>query len=185
MRPLILVSNDDGIQAEGLQVLARAVSGLGRIVVVAPDRQQSASSHSLTLHRPLRIVKEGHNRYSVDGTPTDCILLAVHEILGRKPDLVVSGINLGANLGDDVHYSGTVSAAIEGGIFGVPSVAFSLAVFNARRPIWTGAALYARKIARYLLEKPVPPGSVLNVNIPNVPRDRIRGPVFTRLGKRN
>src|SRR6185369_4460155 len=124
--PLILVSNDDGIHSEGIIALADALQGLGEVVVVAPDREQSAVSHSLTIHRPLRVEEIGPGRYAIDGTPTDCINLAVNGILKRRPTLVVSGINKGANLGDDVTYSGTVSAAMEGTLLGIPSLAVSL-----------------------------------------------------------
>ena len=118
--PLILVSNDDGIHSEGLRALADAVAAPGEVVVVAPDREQSAVSHALTLHRPLRVDELGPGRYAVDGTPTDCVNLAINGILRERPALVVSGINKGANLGDDVTYSGTVSAAMEGTLLGVP-----------------------------------------------------------------
>jgi len=124
--PLILVSNDDGIHSEGIVALADALADLGEAVVVAPDRERSAVSHSLTLHRPLRVQELGPGRFAVDGTPTDCVNLAVNGILARRPALVVSGINKGANLGDDVTYSGTVSAAMEGTLLGIPSIAISL-----------------------------------------------------------
>src|SRR3990167_7266560 len=124
--PLILVSNDDCFYSEGIKVLAAHLKGLGKVITVAPDQERSAASHSLTLHRPLRVKKLKEDVYAVDGTPTDCITLGVKEILPRTPDLIVSGINKGANLGDDVHYSGTVSAAVEGGIMGIPSIAISL-----------------------------------------------------------
>ena len=124
--PRILVSNDDGIHSAGLAALVESLGAVGDVVVVAPDREQSACSHALTLHRPLRIDDAGPNRYAVDGTPTDCVNLAVNAILPEKPTLLVSGINRGANLGDDVTYSGTVSAAMEGTLLGVPSIAMSL-----------------------------------------------------------
>ncbi len=182
-RPLILISNDDGFRAEGIQVAAKALSTVGQVVVVAPEGEQSATSHSLTLHRPLRIRRQSPHLYSVDGTPTDCILLAVHEILKRRPDLVVSGINHGPNLGDDVHYSGTVSAALEGALMGIRSVAFSLVLWQDRRPLWPVASLYARRLSRWILNGGVPDGAVFNVNIPNV--RRVCGVEMTRLGKRN
>lgn len=183
-KPLILMTNDDGYQSEGLQSLRRSLRRLARVVTVAPDRQQSGTSHSLTLHRPLRICREESDLYSVDGTPTDCIMLAVHEILKRKPDLIVSGINSGPNLGDDVHYSGTVSGAVEGALMGVRSVAFSLVVWSDGSPKWPAAADWAQKICRRLLEGRWPSGSVFNVNIPNLGSKEIRGISFTRLGKR-
>lgn len=190
-KPLILVSNDDGIQAPGLRVLLKFLRRLKNVevVTVAPNRQQSASSHSLTLHRPLRVHKEAPGEYSVDGTPTDCIMLAVYEILKRKPDLVVSGINSGANLGDDVHYSGTVSAAIEGALMGIRAVAVSLVVWGEggkNAPYFETAAAFAKKLCRNILsESPLPVGAVLNVNVPNLPAKQVKGYAFTKLGKRN
>src|SRR5688572_6166161 len=133
----ILVSNDDGIHSAGLTALADALDPLGEVVIVAPDREQSACSHALTLHRPLRIDEVQPRRYTVDGTPTDCVNLAVNAILAERPTLLVSGINRGANLGDDVTYSGTVSAAMEGTLLGIPSVAISLL---GRGPYDFGAA---------------------------------------------
>jgi len=169
--PLILVCNDDGVHSEGLAALAAAVQPLGDVVVVAPDRERSAVSHSLTLHRPLRVEEVGAGRHAVNGTPTDCVNLAINGILGRRPSLVLSGINKGANLGDDVTYSGTVSAAMEGTLLGVPSVAVS-AAFSARLAAW-------------VLERSLPPDTLLNVNVP-APRDGqpIRGFALTRMGRR-
>ena len=126
----ILVTNDDGIHAEGLRALAKALRPLGHVTVIAPDREQSATSHALTLHRPLRIKKVEEDVLSVDGTPTDCVLLGVHGFLKQKPDLVVSGINHGPNMGNDTSYSGTVAAAVEGTFLGIPSVALSLATWK-------------------------------------------------------
>ena len=185
--PLILVSNDDGIRAEGIQILAKVLRRIARVVLVAPDRQQSASSHSLTLHRPLRVYRHASDQFSVDGTPTDCITLAVHEILRRKPDLIVSGINQGANLGDDVHYSGTVSAAVEGALLKIPSVAVSLVAWGDDRCHFETAARFAAKLCRKILSRSrtFPAGSVLNVNVPNLPAKEIRGHRVTKLGKRN
>lgn len=184
-RPLILLSNDDGFRAEGLQSLLKSLRRFARVVVVAPEGEQSTTSHSLTLHRPLRIRRQEKDVYSVDGTPTDCILLGVHEILKRRPDLVASGINHGPNLGDDVHYSGTVAAALEGGLMGIRAVAFSLARWDKRRPVWSGAVVYATQICRRILKGELPQAAVLNVNIPNRARGAIRGLSFTKLGKRN
>ncbi len=182
-RPLILCSNDDGVQADGLTHLSRALAGLGRVVVVAPDQQRSAASHSITLHRPLRVEQISRDVYAVDGTPTDCIMLGMHEILGRWPDIVVSGINHGANLGDDVHYSGTVSAAFEGGIMGIPSVAVSLAG-NGGKHFATAATIAARVVKRSLCEG-LPREIVLNINVPDVPLKKVKGIRFTTQGKRN
>lgn len=179
----ILVSNDDGINSEGLDALVAALQELGEVIVVAPDRDQSASSHSLSLHRPLRMDRIAHNVYSVDGTPTDCINLAVNGILrGNKPDLVVSGINKGANLGDDVTYSGTVSAAMEGTLLKIPSIAVSL---NARNDFhFETASKYSREISNYVIEHGLPEGILLNVNIPNLENRDIKGLKITKQGKR-
>jgi 5'-nucleotidase len=182
-RPLILVSNDDGVHAAGLKKLVGALRSLGRVVVVAPDQERSAASHSITLHRPLRVERVRRDVYSVDGTPTDCIMLAIHEILDRRPDLVVSGINHGANLGDDIHYSGTVSAAYEGGIMGIPSMAVSLA--GRGRPGLSKAGDVAALIARRVLKEGLPRGVILNVNVPSIPDRGVKGTAFTKQGKRN
>jgi 5'-nucleotidase len=183
MPPTILISNDDGINSEGLHKLHEALKPLGEVYIVAPDRDQSAVSHSLSLHRPLRIEQMSDNIYIVDGTPTDCINLAINGILkDRKPDLVVSGINKGENLGDDITYSGTVSAAMEGALLGINSIAISLATkvnFN-----FDAASQYSRMIANYVLEKKLPEDTVLNVNIPNLPVGNIKGVLVTRQGKR-
>ena len=180
---VILVSNDDGVHSEGLHSLVEALRPLGDIVAVAPDREQSACSHSLTMHRPLRLRSAGKGFYAVDGTPTDCILLGVNRVLdGVLPDLVVSGINKGANLGDDISYSGTVSAAMEGALLGIPSFAISL---NARRDFhFDSAAGFARYLAETLLNGSSESGFLLNVNVPNVRREEIRGVRITRQGKR-
>jgi 5'-nucleotidase len=181
--PLILVSNDDGIHSHGLAALVDAVAALGEVVVVAPDREQSAVSHSLTLHRPLRVNEIAPARFAVDGTPTDCVNLAINGILGRRPALVVSGINLGANLGDDVTYSGTVSAAMEGTLLGVPSIAVSL-VGREHFDFGAAAAVTARLVAR-VLERGLPADTLLNVNVPPA-GDGIppKGMAITRMGRR-
>ncbi|MFA4873967.1 MAG: 5'/3'-nucleotidase SurE [bacterium] len=182
-RPLILVSNDDGVRADGLRSLVRELSGLGRVVVVAPDQQRSAASHSITLHRPLRVDRVSRDIYAVDGTPTDCIMIGVHEILKCRPDLIVSGINHGANLGDDVHYSGTVSAAFEGGIMGIPSIAVSLA--GNRGVHFPAAAAVAARVVEKALREGLPRGVILNINVPNVRFEELKGLRFTKQGKRN
>lgn len=180
----ILVCNDDGIQSAGLQVLACALEELGEVWVVAPDREQSACSHSLTLGRPLRRKrwKElGPRYFAINGTPTDCVLLAAKKILPHPPDLIVSGINKGENLGDDITYSGTVSAAIEGTILGIPSFAISLV---ARRDFnFTPAASFAVRLAREILRRGLPGNTFLNVNVPGTSR-RPGAYKITRLGKR-
>ena len=179
----ILVSNDDGIHSAGLAALAESLEAVGDVVVVAPDREQSACSHALTLHRPLRIDDMGPSRYAVDGTPTDCVNLAVNAILPEKPTLLVSGINRGANLGDDVTYSGTVSAAMEGTLLGVPSIAMSLV---GRGPYDFGAAAaFAARVARWVLEFGLPPDTLLNVNVPPDRDGVVPSAVeLTRMGRR-
>ncbi len=183
--PLILVSNDDGIHAPGIQTLARALRRIGEVVIVAPEGQQSASSHSITLHRPLRTFRYDARSYSVDGTPTDCITVALYSILKKRPDLIVSGINAGANLCDDVHYSGTVSAAMEGALQGIKSIAVSLVTFGEIPARYEAAARFAVKLSKKVLNEKLPKGFVLNVNVPNLPPSKIKGAVVTALGKRN
>ncbi|MBI5048498.1 MAG: 5'/3'-nucleotidase SurE [Deltaproteobacteria bacterium] len=175
----MLVSNDDGIHSEGIKALARALRRVGEVYVVAPDRERSAASHSLTLHRPLRVEQHGSNAYAVDGTPTDCINIAVNGILKKKPDLVVSGINKGGNLGDDVTYSGTVSAAMEGTLLGIPSVAMSLV--SRDNFDFKMAARFAARLTRFILKKGLPKDTLLNVN---VPAGDVKGYRITKQGKR-
>jgi 5'-nucleotidase len=176
----ILVTNDDGYTSEGIQVLADALEGLGEIWVVAPNREQSAVSHALTLDRPLRVERLGERRMSVDGTPTDCVAIAISKLMGGDgPDLVVSGINFGFNMGADVHYSGTVSAAFEGVILGVPAVAVSLGVGEGLS--FHLAAKFACKVAEWVLDRGLPRETLLNVNVPvGTPL----GVKLTRLGER-
>lgn len=178
----ILVTNDDGIHAEGLRVLADALRPLGSVTIVAPDREQSATSHSLTLHRPLRIRKVSDGILTVDGTPTDCVLMAVHGFLTRKPDLVVSGINHGPNMGNDVFYSGTVAAAVEGAFLGIPSIALSLASWGSVG--FEAAGRVAASLVPQLVRAGIPPGKCMNLNIPPVPWEELRGVRVTRLGTR-
>jgi 5'-nucleotidase len=181
-RPLILVSNDDGIGSAGLRALAETLRELGEVVVVAPDRERSAAGHSLTLSRPLRVSRFDEGWYSVDGTPTDCITLAVMELLPRRPALVAAGINHGSNLGDDVTYSGTVSSAIEATLQGIPAFAVSAAGngnFDFR-----AAALFAQRLGAEILRRGLPKDTFLNVNVPNVPPEEIRGVAVTRQGRR-
>ncbi|PLX45072.1 MAG: 5'/3'-nucleotidase SurE [Deltaproteobacteria bacterium] len=163
----ILLSNDDGVYAPGLLALAEALAPLGRVVVVAPDRERSAVAHSLTLHRPLRLRELRDGWYSADGTPTDCVHLGVHAVLESPPDLLVAGINAGGNLGDDLTYSGTVGVALEGALLGVPSVSVSLVArknFN-----FAPAARVAADIAGQIIERGLPERVFLNVNVPNLP----------------
>ena len=180
---LILITNDDGFFSRGIQILAESLKELGQVYIVAPDRDRSSVSHALTMHRPLRVDLIRENCYSVNGTPTDCIVVAVKKILPREPDLIVSGINKGANLGEDITYSGTVSAAIEGTILGVPSFAISLV---GERPFkYETASHYALKIARYILQRALPQDTLLNVNVPNKPLQEIKGIKITKQGKRS
>jgi 5'-nucleotidase len=178
--PRLLVSNDDGYHSEGIKVLAAALETIGEVWVVAPDRESSAVSHALTLSRPLRMTRMAERRYIVDGTPTDCVTLGICQVLkDRPPDLVVAGINFGANMGDDVHYSGTVSAAFEAAIMGVPAIAISQVIGEAFT--FATAGRFAHSLAARVLRLGLPPGSLLNVNIPPV---EPRGLKLTRLGQR-
>ncbi len=180
---VILVSNDDGIQSEGISALEEALRKLGEVYTVAPDREQNSMSHALTLHRPLRVEEIGSRRFAVDGTPTDCVKLALSGLLPVRPNLVVSGINKGPNLGDDIIYSGTVAAAIEGTLLGIPSMAISLVTF--RDFVFQAAAEFAVNLASRVLEKGVPPGTLLNVNVPPLPKHELKGWRLTRQGKRH
>ncbi|KWT82060.1 5'/3'-nucleotidase SurE [Candidatus Magnetominusculus xianensis] len=178
---LILVTNDDGVLSEGLTALFEAMSGVAEAVIVAPDTERSATSHSLTMHRPLRVTEVRENVYAINGTPTDCVTLGIGKILKCKPDLVASGINKGGNLGDDITYSGTVSAAIEGTILGVPSFAISM-LWDDSGFHFNTAAAFAKKIAMNIIGKGLPRDTLLNVNVPNT--SSIRGVKFTKQGKR-
>lgn len=183
----ILITNDDGIYAKGIDALVQNFINNGhKVFVVAPDRERSASGQAITLHSPIRIkpVKkwEGVEAYAVDGTPTDCSKLGITELIKEPIDVVVSGINKGPNLGTDVLYSGTVSAAIEAAIIGVPAIAISLADFNNLD--YTYAAKVAEKLAKELLERGVPKDTLLNVNVPNVEENEIKGIAITSLGER-
>ena len=183
MKKTILITNDDGIRASGLKTLESALSDLGEVILVAPENEQSATSHAITLDRPLRIKKYSENRYSVTGTPTDCVLLAVHGILDKKPDLVVAGINHGPNMGEDVTYSGTVAAAIEGNILGIDSIAISITSWEPDS--FEAAGKISRYLALRMLEREGRVGTSLwNVNIPPLPEDELRGMRITRLGSR-
>lgn len=182
-KPQILVTNDDGIQAPELAVLVAALRKAGDVWVYAPDRQQSAVGHSVSLHRPLRVTKVKERWYRVDGTPTDCVMLAVRKLLDTRPDLVVSGINPGANLGDDVTYSGTVAGAYEGMLLGIPSFAISMVRYAPKH--FDSAATFALKLARHVLERGLPPDTMLNVNVPDLPYDEIEGVEVVRMGRRD
>lgn len=163
-RPLILVTNDDGVMAPGLRALAEAAATLGDVVVLAPDRNRSGVSHMISLLRPLRATEVQPSWWMVDGSPADCVYLGVHELLPRRPDLVLSGVNAGPNMSFDVHYSGTVGAAMEGTLLGVPSVAVSLT--DPVRGSFEHAARFARGVAEQILSDGLPTNIVLNINVP-------------------
>jgi len=179
----ILISNDDGYMAQGIKALAKALSDLGDITVVAPDRNRSGASNSLTLENPLRLSQLENGVFRVEGTPTDCVHLAITGLLEEEPDMVVSGINSGANLGDDVLYSGTVAAAMEGRFLGFPAIAISLVGADATH--YETAAWAAQKLVAHLKESSLPADTILNVNVPDLPIAEIMGFESTRLGHRH
>lgn len=179
----ILVSNDDGVLAPGIKVLAQGMAALGDVTVVAPDRNRSGASNSLTLTRPLRIKQIESGFYSVEGTPTDCVHLAITGFLEPTADIVVSGINDGGNLGDDVLYSGTVAAAIEGRFLGLPAIAISMVGDNIQH--YESASLIAQQLVKTLSVNKLPSQTILNVNVPNLPINEIKGLQVTRLGTRH
>lgn len=182
-RPLILVTNDDGVRAPGLRLLAEALQPLGRVEVYAPESQQSAVGHSVSLHKPLRVNALEPGWHMVDGTPTDCVMLAVRSLLGERPALVVSGVNPGANLGDDVTYSGTVAGAFEGMLLGIPSIAVSDVSYRPEH--MATAARVGAQVARYVLEHGLPDDTTLNVNVPDRPFGELQGIAITRMGRRD
>lgn len=179
----ILLSNDDGYLAKGLNVLATALGEHAKISVVAPDKNRSAASNSLTLDMPLRVSESENGFFHVDGTPTDCVHLAITGLLDHEPDMVFAGINHGANMGDDVLYSGTVAAATEGRFLGLPAVAMSMAGSHPRH--FATAAHVAIKLLFKLINDPLPQDTLLNVNIPDVPVEQLKGYQATRLGQRH
>ncbi len=179
----ILLSNDDGYQSEGLATLAFALADLAELTIVAPDRNQSGASHSLTLEAPLRVGRTREGIYYVNGTPTDCVHLAITGLLDHEPDMVIAGINHGANLGDDVLYSGTVAAAVEGRFLGLPALAVSLAGATLRHFDTAGQAV--RLLLERLRTQPLPADTILNVNVPDVPFGDLAGFAATRLGYRH
>ena len=179
---LFLVTNDDGFRSLGINMIAKILEDLGDVVVVAPDQEMSATSHSLTLSRPLRVTRQKKGVYSIDGTPTDCVMLAVNGLVKERPDYVVSGINHGANLGDDVTYSGTVAAAIEGTLLGIPSIAVP---YTSRDPRflaeWEGPL---QDILEQIISRKMPEDTLLNLNLPAIPVSDSHGVKVTTLGKR-
>jgi len=182
----ILVSNDDGIDAPGIHALAREMKKLGDVTVVAPDKQQSAVGHAITMNYPLRaskFYKDGEFfGYAVEGTPADCVKLAIRSLLPEKPDILVSGVNHGSNTAINIIYSGTVSAATEGTVLGIPSIAFSLATYGPN-PDFRYAATFARRLAAMVTEHGLPDATLLNVNIPAVKKKDVKGVRITRQGK--
>ena len=186
--PTILVTNDDGISSQGIKTLSKVLKSVGDVYVVAPETEQSAVAHALTLHRPLKFQKVGRNAYFLNGTPTDCIIIAVKKLLPRPPDIIVSGINNGGNLGDDITYSGTVAAAMEGTILGIPSIAVSLVSdyaengnYHKRASKFRSSAEYVKTLTEKVLEKGMPEDTLLNVNVPDT--EKINGVKITKQGK--
>lgn len=179
----ILLSNDDGFLAPGLSILAKVLAEIAEVTIVAPDRNRSGASNSLTLDNPLRVMKAENGFYSVNGTPTDCVHLAVTGLLQEMPDMVVSGINEGSNLSDDVLYSGTVAAATEGRFLGLSSIAVSLA--GPKCQYYETAAKIAKMLVLHVKKDPLPKDTILNVNIPDLPFYELRGVQVTRLGTRH
>ena len=183
----ILVTNDDGVQSDGLFALVSALREVGSVTIVAPERQQSATGHAITLHKPLRLsevtLRDGSPAFASNGTPSDCAALGILEAMGGDVDLVVSGINHGPNLGWDVHYSGTVSAAIEAAMVGHPSVAVSVASWD-KNIHWGPVAQFAAQVAKRLHHQPLPPHTILNINAPNLPQLELKGVAVTTQGRR-
>lgn len=182
----ILISNDDGLDAPGIRLLAEKISqNVDQVTIIAPDRDRSGASNSLTLDRPIRVNRRDSNVYKVYGTPTDCVHVGITGLLKEEPDMVVSGINAGANLGDDVLYSGTVAAAMEGRFLGLPAMAVSLVYSELRPHYYETAARAAVLLMRHLIAEPLPADTILNVNVPDMPWEEIRGFETTRLGHRH
>lgn len=184
----ILLCNDDGYGAPGLSILQKEISQLADVYVIAPDRECSAISHAITLHRPFRLNRHKEKEYSLNGTPTDCIVFAINGFLALKPKLVISGINRGSNLADDISYSGTVAAAMEAMLLGYPAIAVSLScnLNDAKVPeqYFSSAAIIAKRVGEIVIAKGLAKGSILNVNVPNLPIEQIKGIKVTCQGKR-
>ena len=187
MKPKILIVNDDGIYSPGIQALADAMVEIGNVTIVAPDKEQSGKSHSLTLNDPIRLktvnIKKGLKGWAVNGTPVDCVKVAIKYLFNKKPDLVLSGINLGANLGKNLIYSGTVAAAYEGTVLGISSAAISLDSFKGKNFIV--AKYVATKIANHLLNHKLPQGTMLNVNVPNINKKNLKEFLVTKQGNQS
>lgn len=183
----VLLTNDDGIHSPGLHALAEVFAARHETVVVAPEHERSATGHAVTLHKPLRARRFGAypaavTAWATNGTPADCVVLGVLDLLGPRPDVVISGINVGPNLGRDLTYSGTVSGAMEGAIMGIPSMAVSVAAFVEVR--FEVAARFAERLSRQVVERALPADALINVNVPNLPPERLRGVMVTRQGAR-
>jgi 5'-nucleotidase len=174
----ILITNDDGILSEGITALASSLKTLGEVWIVAPDRERNAISHALTLHRPLRINNLSNQYYAINGTPADCVNIGIHHLLPEKPALVISGINKGANLGNDINYSGTVAAAVEGVLMGIPSFAISLE--GEGNFTFEPASQFALRVARFIVNGGLPPATLLNVNVPDTGGQEVNQYLFTR-----
>ena len=183
MTPRILVTNDDGINAPGIKALASILAAVGEVYIVAPSGERSAAAHSITFNHPLRVNFINKREASVEGTPTDCVMFGYYGFMKKaRPDLLVSGINNGPNLGDDITYSGTVSAALEGTLLGIPSIAVSIG--SRKNPKFRGGTVFIRSLCAKVLEEGLPKNTFLNVNIPNVERAKINGIKVCRQGKR-
>ncbi len=193
-KPVILLSNDDGILSEGIQALAKALKNVGRVTVVAPEREQSTMGHALTLHKPVRLYKfddleEGTQQFALSGTPADCVHFGIRQVLKREPDLIISGINRGVNLGNDIFYSGTIAAAREGAVLNIPSIAASLDYIHEpgddpSKAHFREAAQFIAELAEMTLKNGLPDNSLLNVNFPNRDFNRIKGVKIARQGVR-
>lgn len=183
-KPVILVTNDDGIRSRGLELLAKELEKLGEVWIIAPDRERSAVSHSFTMHHPIRVTELGERTFIIDGTPSDCVMFGTRGFLKTPPALVASGINRGPNLGIDIVYSGTVAAAHEGHLCGIPSLAVSMNVAEEGNYLFESGARFAGKMAKEMLSRHMPDGSFVNINVPNKPWDEIQGVAVTRLGQR-
>ena len=179
----ILLSNDDGYQAKGLRTLAEGLVDLAKVTIVAPDRNRSGASNSLTLDAPLRVEQVESDIYSVNGTPTDCVHVAITGLLDEEPDMMISGINHGANLGDDVLYSGTVAAAMEGRFLGLPALAVSLVEKDGHN--FETAVSVTRSLIERMIDDPLPRDTILNINVPDRPHEQLNGIEITRLGSRH
>jgi 5'-nucleotidase len=183
----ILIANDDGIESPGILLLSEALSHLGEVTVVAPHRERSTSGHSLTLHKPLRCVEVKPRHFSVTGSPADCVYMGTRKLMKSKPDLIVTGVNRGANLGNDIYYSGTVAAAREGAYFGAKAIAISLCLGHHLEKSdmnWQTAMAFAKEFVPLVAKKDVPPNIILNVNIPNRPVSEIKGVKISKQGMR-